>query len=104
MKRNPCKDCIHAYRDERTKRFFPSFLSPYCERCEDSKKHKEYLESKRKFYPGEQIYSVDELLKEEWVMWNGYTKHIEVIKSMTLRTVETFIKHGAFQKAIRKEN
>lgn len=37
---------------------------------------------------------------EEWVIFNGKTKHIEVIKSMTLRTALNFIKMGLFYYAI----
>lgn len=48
------------------------------------------------------ITSMDELLKQEWVMWYHSTKHIEVIKHMQLWIVFKWIGMGAFHKAIRK--
>ena len=68
------------------------------------KKHREYLLSQRKFAEGEQITSIEELLKQEWVMWYHSTKHIEVFKNMQLNLVLKFLKNGAFRKAIRKES
>jgi hypothetical protein len=56
------------------------------------------------FEPGDPITELSELLNQEWVIWHGRTKHIEMFRSMPVRTVEQFIKNGAFRKAIRKEN
>ena len=56
------------------------------------------------FIPGEPITSLEDLLKEDWVIWHGHTKHIEMFRSMSVRTVEHFIENHAFRKAIRKEN
>ena len=49
------------------------------------------------------ITSMDELLKQEWVMWYHNTKHIEVFRHMQLWIVLKWIGMGAFHKAIRKE-
>lgn len=60
--------------------------------------------SKRKFEAGEPITDLQTLLSQEWVIWHGQTKNVEMFRSMTIRTVEQFIKNGAFRKAERKEN
>mgnify|MGYP003255080412 FL=1 len=64
----------------------------------------EYLKKNRKFEEGEPITSLEELLKQEWVMWYHNTKHIEVIKHTQLSTVLEWLDNGAFHKAIRKES
>jgi len=78
-------------------------MKPECSSCEWRKEHKQYLQSKRQFIPGEPITDLNTLSEQEWVLWYGCTKHIEVIKSMTLRTVLMFLKKGAFCKAIKRE-
>lgn len=80
------------------------YSSEECAKCENIQKHREYLLSQRKFAEGEQITSIEELLKQEWVMWYHSTKHIEVFKNMQLNLVLKFLKNGAFRKAIRKES
>ena len=82
----------------------PSLERKECSECENRKMHEEYLKSKRKFEEGDRICSVDELLKEEWLMLGGYPKHIEVFKSMPLRTVLMFLNRSGIYKAIRKES
>lgn len=72
--------------------------------CENLIKHKEYLKAQRKFFEGETITDLSELLKQEWVMWYHQTKHIEVIKHTQLSTVLKWLEIGAFRKAIRKES
>ena len=62
----------------------------------------EYLKNNRKFEEGEPITSLEELLKQEWVMWYHSAKHIEVIKHNQLSTVLKWLDNGAFHKAIRK--
>ena len=58
---------------------------------------------KRKFIEGEQITSIDELLRQEWVIYcHTATKHIEVIKHFQLSTVLAMLEHGQLQKAVRK--
>lgn len=60
------------------------------------------MQSQRKFVEGELITSLDELLKQDWVMWYHNTKHIEVIKHTQFATVLHWLEIGAFRKAIRK--
>ena len=78
-------------------------LSIECSSCEWRKEHKQYLQSKRQFIQGEPITDLNTLSEQEWILWYGHTKHIEVIKSMTLRTVLMFLKKGEFYKAIKRE-
>lgn len=102
IQRNPCRYCASSYYDKRTKHRIPA-LKPECSSCEWRKEHKQYLQSKRQFIPGEPITDLNTLSEQEWVLWYGHTKHIEVIKSMTLRTVLMLLKKGEFCKAIKKE-
>mgnify|MGYP007096270352 FL=1 len=99
VQRNPCRYCASSYYDKRTK---PA-LKPECSSCEWRKEHKYYLQSKRQFIPGEPITDLNTLSEQEWVLLYGHTKHIEVIKSMTLRTVLMLLKKGEFCKAIKRE-
>ena len=101
MKQNPCRYCALSW--EHNGKHYPSYKPP-CSECENIKKHKEYLKSQRKFEEGTLITSLDELLKEEWVMWYHQTRHIEVIKHTQLITVLNWLTIGAFHKAIRKES
>lgn len=64
----------------------------------------EYLQSQHKFTVGEPITSLDELLNQEFVFWGDKTRHIEVIKSLMLRTVLKGINNKWFYKAIKKES
>ena len=101
LSRNPCRYCVAAavYK----KKHLPSFTIE-CRQCKPRKEHEEYLASNRKFTPGEPITDLQTLLSQEWVIWHDATKHIEMFRSMSVRTVELFIKNGAFRKAVRKEN
>jgi hypothetical protein len=101
MKQNPCRYCALSW--EHNGKHYPSYESP-CAECENIKKHKEYLKSKRLFEEGAPITSLDELLKQEWVMWFHQTRHIEVIKHTQLITVLNWLDRGAFHMAIRKES
>lgn len=100
MKQNPCRYC--ALSLSINGKHYPR-LNKECEKCENIKKHKAYLLSRRKFVEGEPITSLDDLMQQEWVMWYHSTKHIEVFKHMQLTSVLLFLKNGAFRKAIRKE-
>ena len=100
MRQNPCRYCILS---EEYKGVHYRGGDKKCETCEKYFAHREYLKSKRKFTEGEPINSIEELLKEEWVMWYGQTKHIEMFKSMPLRSVLRFLELGAIRKAVRKE-
>lgn len=99
MKQNPCRYCALSLKING--KHIPVCQSE-CLECENLKKHREYLQSRRKFIEGELITSLDELLQQEWVMWYHNTKHIEVIKHTQLATVLHWLEHGAFHKAIRK--
>lgn len=100
MKQNPCRYC--ALSTEYKGRHSPSRKKERGE-CEPYRKHKEYLQSQRKFTEGEQITTLEELLKQEWVMWYHTTKHIEVIKHTQLCTVLNWLECGVFHKVIKKE-
>lgn len=101
MRQNPCRYCSSSV-DIKGKHF--ASFSEKCWECDYKKKHMEYLKKNRKFEEGEPITSLEELLKQEWVMWYHNTKHIEVIKHTQLSTVLKWLKNGAFHKAIRKES
>ena len=99
MKQNPCRYCSSAY--EHKGKHYPSF-SNSCGECTYITEHKKYLQSKRMFEEGEQITTLDELLKQTWVMWYHSTRHIEVIKNNTINTVLKWLEVGAIRKAIRR--
>lgn len=101
MKQNPCRYC--AISTKYKNRNEPSLGRKECSDCENRKRHEEYLKSKRKFDLGDRIYSLDELLQHEWLMFGGYPKHIEVFKSMPLRVVLMFLNGSGIYKAIEKE-
>ena len=99
VSRNPCRYCAKAYYDRVRNRMHQSFAEE-CFDCEWLREHDQYLQSKRKFKAGERIRDLLSLIEQEWVIFNGKTKHIEAIKSMPLRTVLNFIKMGLFYYAI----
>lgn len=101
MRQNPCRYC--RLSEKIREKHYPSY-KPECKDCENLKAHQKYLESKRQFVEGELITGLQELLEQEWVMWNHSTKHIETFKSMPVRTVLKFLEYGAISKAIRKES
>lgn len=100
LKQNPCRYCALAteYKGKHT----PSY-NEKCSDCTNRRKHLNYLYTQRQFKEGLPITSLEELLKQEWVMWYHSTKHIEVFKSMPIRAVLKFLERGAFKEAIRKE-
>ena len=100
VSRNPCQYCVASVSYKN--RHYPNYTIE-CQRCEHNKAHKAYLESKRMFTAGEPITTMEELLQQEWVIWHGATKHIEMFRSMPVRTVEMFLKNGSLKKAIKKE-
>lgn len=101
VKQNPCRYCSSAFYDARRKQHISSFSEP-CRSCEHIKSHEEYLKSKRKYEAGSVITSLEELLEQTWVIWHGYTKHVEMFRSMPIRVVENFIKNGSIRRAIQK--
>ena len=100
MKVNPCRYC--ALSAEYNGRHYP-YGGEKCAKCENLVEHRKHLLSKRQFSEGDTITSLEELLQQEWVMWNHSTRHIKVIRNMQLNTVLMFLERGAFRKAVRKE-
>lgn len=100
MTKNPCRECELAFEYKGRKM---SAYKEECIKCEKLIKHKKYLESKRKFTKGEQIKSLDELFKEDWVIWNDSTRSTKVFQNMFVKTVKLFVDNGSFYKAIRRE-
>lgn len=97
--KNPCRGCINAYVSKKTENHFPCYS-----RCEARGKYEaKYLEPKRMFAVGRPIWTLDTVLKQEYVMLFGRPRHIQVIQSMQLRTVLNFIKFGYIREAVRKE-
>jgi DNA-directed RNA polymerase subunit RPC12/RpoP len=101
LKQNPCRYCSSSI--EYKGRHTGSSFNNECIKCEYSKSHKKYLESQRKFTEGETITSIEELITQEWVMWNHSIKHIEIFKHMHLGIVLRYIENGAFKKAVVKQ-
>jgi hypothetical protein len=100
LSRNPCRYCVASA--EYKGRHYPSKVE--CKQCKNKKDHEEFLKYKRKFEAGDPITDLNTLLHQEWVIFHGRTKHVETFRSMTIRTVESFLKNGAIHMAIRKEN
>ena len=99
MRPNPCYDCDKSVVWQN--RHYPKHMS-FCKSCKKRMKYEADLQSKRKYEAGDLIVSLDELLKQKWVIWNGSTKNIEIVKSLQLRTVLQLLERGMFKKAIRK--
>lgn len=99
MRPNPCYDCDKSVVWQN--RHYPKHMS-FCKSCKKRMKYEADLQSKRKYEAGDPIVSVDELLKQKLVIWNGSTKNIEIVKSLQLRTVLQLLERGMFKKAIRK--
>lgn len=66
------------------------------------RKHREELDKRRMFTCGETITSIDELLKETWVICYGRTWHIKALVNLQLRCVLGWLEAGHICKAIRK--
>lgn len=101
MKQNPCRYCALSW--EHNGKHSPSY-EKQCAECENLKKHREYLQSQRKFERGERIESFGELGQQQWVFAGlaERASHIEVIKSWQLRIVLNLLNSGKIYKAIRK--
>lgn len=100
MRPNPCYECEDSFFWNN--RHYPKFSNDLCKECKKRMKYEADLKSRRKYKDGETIVSMDELLEQKWVIWNGSTKSIEVVKSLQLRTVLQLLGRGVFKKAIRK--
>ena len=68
------------------------------------KKHREELDKRRMFSQGEKITSLEELLKETWVICYGRTWHIKALMNLQLRCVLGWLEAGHIYKAIRKDD
>lgn len=103
MRQNPCRYCALSW--EYKGKHYPSYESP-CAECENIKRHRDYLKSKRKFEIGQVILNFDELMKQEYVFVGmvDIPKHIEVVKSWQVRSVLGILKNKHFHKAIKKES
>ena len=55
---------------------------------------------KKIFEKGERITSLDELMKQEWVMWGDAPRHMGFVGSMQMRTVDRLMKLGYFSYEI----
>lgn len=55
---------------------------------------------KKKFSKGKPITSLDELMKQKWVMWGDSPRHIGFVGSMQMRTVDRLMSLGYFSYAI----
>lgn len=65
--------------------------------------HREELQKRRMFTQGEPITTLDDLLKETWVIWYGRTMHIKAVLNRQTRLVLDDLKNGRIYKAIKKE-
>lgn len=101
--RNPCRYCSSSFYDERTGHRISSLVKPECVQCVLKNEHKQYLDSKRKFKPGEPIKDLNTLLEQTWIIFGNQTRHIEVIKSMQFRTVLQLLNVGIFRLALNNE-
>lgn len=107
---NPCKKCGQAKsfaigKTGKQKHYFCRSETGICEKFKEyAVKHEQLLDSKRKFQKSSEfIQSIDELLGQEWVWMFGKPKHIEVVKSLPLRTILSFIERKQLNKVINKK-
>ena len=64
--------------------------------------HQEELDKRRMFMQGEPITTLDDLLKETWVICYGRTWHIKALMNLQLKCVLGRLEAGHICKAIRK--
>lgn len=58
---------------------------------------------KRKYHPGERIYSLDELFKQEFVYCNGKILHNSWFMSWPFRLARRYIEWGSLRYAVKNE-
>ena len=80
-----------------------------CYNCQLTRKdeyqdHIAKLEKKRKYKQGEVIPTIDELIKCEFVYWNGKIYHRAFVQSWQLSWVLRILNRKGFKYAIRKES
>lgn len=100
---NPCTQCAHAEHYPRGKTGNTQYNLCTKQGCDKLLKYQEYLVSKRKYKQGEPIFSLDDLLLQQFVYIFGGIKHIEVVKHLQLSTILSAIKRGGIHKAIKKD-
>jgi hypothetical protein len=66
-------------------------------------KHREELEKRRMFSQGEPITTMEDLLKETWVIVYGRTWHIKAILNWQTKIILNNLEKGHIYKAVRKE-
>ena len=101
MKKPDCQKCLEDNRADFISSPFGKFGK--CNTCDRIKKYNTYLSNKRLFTEGEAIKSIDELLKQEWVLINGRGRHIKVILNMQFATVIRWLENGYLKEAVRKD-
>ena len=101
MKANPCRYCLKSF--DNNARHIPSFATE-CMHCKYREEHEKYLQSKRMYIPGEQIFSESQLNKCTYVFWNGKPTHIEVIRSLQYRIILRFLRERRLREAVKRED
>ena len=101
MRQNPCRYC--RLSSEYKGRRYPSYTKE-CIECDNLRKHKKYLKSKRKYEKGEKISGFSELMEQTYIFCDYLERplHIETIKSWQVRIVLNNLESGSFYKAINK--
>lgn len=116
----PCTGCEYAYKIEYpdgrvyyNKRLYKlendniTLYQP-CSNCEKYKKYSSYLESRRQYFRGEAITSVDKFLElqrkgEDLFYLNNSIRHIGWLNSMQFRNLTSMITDGRICRAIKKQ-
>lgn len=80
----------------------------YCQDCrenrkEDIEKYEQKLESRRKYYKGNKISSLEQFEKQKFVYWYHKIYSVEFIKSLQYRFVLEMIRKESLYEAIKKE-
>mgnify|MGYP005894127827 CR=1 FL=1 len=102
MSKNPCTNCNNAF--EYYSRHFPNRRTcRECKCCEKRSHYEEYLKSRRKYEVGDPIKNIDELLKQDVVMFCGRTKNIAFIKNFQLQFILNCLSTGRICKAVKKK-
>lgn len=102
MSKNPCANCNNAF--EYNSRHFPNRLScRECKCCEKRSHYEDHLKSRRKYEVGDPIKNIDELLKQDVVMFHGLTRNIAFIKNLQLQFILNCLSTGKICKAVKKK-
>jgi len=109
----PCNKCEYAYsyqyKSGNVRYYARDFgeKAKICRECEKYKKYNEYLESRRRYYKGEPIKSVEEYLalkaKGETMFYlRDAIRHYGWIESLQFHTFMGFMNHGTICRANKK--